>query len=303
MESPQAQLCAFCARWFSHRKLFPHSIDDIQHKQTLRRLEEIRENTQCRLCTLILSSFSSDPQVRELTCEVPTYVHLQPTIVGTVGTEAVGADKKTIARIWFTLFVGGKSWSNDRNGTVWAHGIQVSAERVENQDQRLLLGRKIDSTCVDQALLLSWLSLCKDQHGHDCTPAPFRSNPGFALRLIDVKRRCVVDPPPHPRYVALSYVWGNSVQVTLEEKHYSRLQKEGGLSDSYADIGTTIKDAMYLCEQLGEQYLWVDGLCIKQDDEEDRARQICSMNQIYSSAVLTIVISPCTDSPVALRLQ
>lgn len=291
MESPQAQLCAFCARWFSHRKLFPLSIDDIRHKQTLRRLEDIRRNTQCRLCKLILSSLSSDSQVRELTCEIPTNVHFGPNIYGTIGTEAVGDEKTTIARIWLSLIVGGKTCSHDRNGTVWAHGIQVSAECVENSDQKLLLGRKIGSTCVDQALLLSWLSLCTDQHGHECTPAPFGFDLGFTLRLIDVKHRCIVDPPPRPRYVALSYVWGNSVQVTLEEKHYPRLRKEGGLSDGYADIGTTIKDAMYLCEQLGEQYLWVDGLCIKQDDEEDRARQICSMDQIYSCAVFTIVVS------------
>ncbi|KAF6236120.1 hypothetical protein HO173_005748 [Letharia columbiana] len=289
MESPQAQLCDFCSRWFSHRKLFPLSIDDIRYQQTLRRLEEIRDETQCPLCTLILSSLSTDPQVLELTCEVPTYVHFEPYIYGTIGAEAFGAEKTTIARIWFALIVGRNDWSHDRDGTIYGHGVQVSGERVESKDKQLLLGRKIGSTCVDQALLLSWLSLCTNQHGHDCTPAPFGFDPGFALRLIDVKRRCVVDPPPHPRYVALSYVWGNSVQVTLEEKHYLRLRKEGGLSDDYADIGTTIKDAMYLCEQLGEHYLWVDGLCIKQDDEEDRARQICSMNQIYSCAAFTIV--------------
>ena len=300
MEKAEPQLCAFCARWFSHRKLVPLSIDDIRHRQTLRRLEEIRENAQCTLCRLILSSLSSDSQFGELTCEIPTYVHVQPSLFGTIGTEAVGTETAMIARIWFTVHVGGMSWSTDRNGTVMGHGIQVSAEGVHNKDERLLLGRKIGSTCVDQALLSSWLSLCTDQHGHECTPTPFDFHPGFTLRLIDVKRRCVIDPPPHPRYVALSYVWGSSVQVTLEEKHYARLRSEQGLSDCHADIGTTIKDAMYLCERLGEQYLWVDGLCIKQDDEEDRARQINSMNQIYSSAVFTIVVSPCMNSSRAL---
>ena len=277
-------------------------MDDITAKSTMRRLEEIRENTRCRLCTLILSSLSSDPQVRELACEVPTYVHLSPHIHGTVGTEAVGTGKIMIARIWCSVILNRETWSYKRNGTVFAHGIQVSAERVDDKDKRLLLGRRIGSTCVDQALLLSWLSLCTDQHGHACTPALFESGPRFTLRLIDVKRRCVIDPPPRPRYVALSYVWGDSSQVTLEEEYAPRLREEGGLSDGYADIGTTIKDAMYLCEQLGEQYLWVDGLCIKQDDKVDKARQICSMNQIYSCAVFTIVVSSSFHSPVAENL-
>ena len=295
-ENPQAQLCGFCSRWFSRTKLFPRTIEDIHNKNTLRRLEEIRANTQCSLCTMILSSLSNDPQVQELTCETPTYVHYDPSMYGTVETRGPGAEKKMVARIWFSVIVNGETWSSNRNGTVWAHGIQVSGERVENKEKKFLLGRKIGLTCVDRALLLSWLSLCRDQHGHDCTPAPFVSSPHFTLRLIDVKRRCVIEPLPNPRYVALSYVWGNSVQVTLEEKHVPRLRTEGGLCDRYADIGTTIKDAMYLCERIGEQYLWVDGLCIKQDDEDDKARQICNMNQIYSCAVLTIVVSPSTHS-------
>ena len=39
---------------------------------------------------------------------------------------------------------------------------------------------------------------------------------------------------------------------------------------------------------LGERYLWVDSLCIIQDDEDDKAIQIAAMDQIYSSSVLTI---------------
>lgn len=170
----------------------------------MRRLEETRKNTQCPLCTLILLSFSNDPHVRELTCEIPIYVHSSPEIYGTIGTDAIGGGKTTVARIWFAIIVDRNIWSHDRNGTVWGHGIQWSSERVEDKDKRLLLGRRIGATCVNQALLLSWLSLCTDQHGHDCTPTPFVLNPGFTLRLIDVKRRSVVDPPPRPRYVALS---------------------------------------------------------------------------------------------------
>lgn len=299
MEGSQAQLCDFCTRWFSHKKLFPLCIDDVVAKGTMRRLEEVRRSTQCRLCTLALSCLSNDPQVRELTCEVPTYVHFDPDLYGTVGSEAAGTEKRMIARIWLSVIVNRQTWSNDRHGTIWAYGIQTSAEHVGGKDRKLLLGRKISSTSVDRALLQSWLSLCMDQHGHDCTPAPFEFSPTFTLRLIDVKRRCVVEPPLRSRYVALSYVWGDSLQVTLEEKHVPRLRQEGGLSDGYADIGTTVKDAMYLCEQLEEQYLWVDGLCIKQDDEEDKARQICSMNQIYSCAIFTIVVSQSIYSPVA----
>lgn len=49
-----------------------------------------------------------------------------------------------------------------------------------------------------------------------------------------------------------------------------------------------IKDAMTLVEMLDERYLWIDSLCIVQDDEDDKSIQIAVMNQIYSSSVLTI---------------
>lgn len=45
---------------------------------------------------------------------------------------------------------------------------------------------------------------------------------------------------------------------------------------------------MKLTDLLGERYLWVDSLCIVQDDKKDKAVQIAAMDLIYSSAVLTV---------------
>jgi hypothetical protein len=44
-------------------------------------------------------------------------------------------------------------------------------------------------------------------------------------------------------------------------------------------------------ENLGLQYLWIDALCIVQDDEEDRAREIELMGHVYENAEVTIVAS------------
>jgi Heterokaryon incompatibility protein (HET) len=63
----------------------------------------------------------------------------------------------------------------------------------------------------------------------------------------------------------------------------------GGLALLESELPRTIADAIALCEQIGERYLWVDALCIQQDDEKDKARQIRNMGCIYRSAVLTIV--------------
>lgn len=50
----------------------------------------------------------------------------------------------------------------------------------------------------------------------------------------------------------------------------------------------TIADSIGLVRQLGERYLWVDVLCIVQDDPDDKAVQIHTMELIYGSSVFTI---------------
>ena len=75
-----------------------------------------------------------------------------------------------------------------------------------------------------------------------------------------------------------------------------RFTLDGGLSDDQPDITRTLKDAMYLCELLGQRYLWVDTLCIKQDSNEDKGQQIENMGLVYSCAELTIVSAAGSDS-------
>jgi hypothetical protein len=50
----------------------------------------------------------------------------------------------------------------------------------------------------------------------------------------------------------------------------------------------TIRDALEVTLSIGYRFLWVDSLCIVQDDDEDRDLQIDMMDEIYSNATLTI---------------
>ncbi|KAF8860249.1 HET-domain-containing protein, partial [Acephala macrosclerotiorum] len=56
-----------------------------------------------------------------------------------------------------------------------------------------------------------------------------------------------------------------------------------------ADISTLAKDIIAVVKGLGQRYLWIDALCIIQDDENNKSFQIQGMADIYSQSYLTIV--------------
>ncbi|KAF4628642.1 hypothetical protein G7Y89_g9504 [Cudoniella acicularis] len=58
----------------------------------------------------------------------------------------------------------------------------------------------------------------------------------------------------------------------------------------------TIRDAVYVTRNLGIRYLWVDALCIIQDDPNDWAQETGIMGNIYKNAVVTVIAEASPDS-------
>lgn len=94
-------------------------------------------------------------------------------------------------------------------------------------------------------------------------------------------------------YAALSYCWGVTPQV--EKTTTSNRQRHlDGISLQI--LPKTIADAIRLCCRLGFDYVWVDALCIIQDDYEDWTREAAKMSEVYGNSALTIVPSIVRDS-------
>jgi hypothetical protein len=99
----------------------------------------------------------------------------------------------------------------------------------------------------------------------------------------------------HPDYAALSYCWGNSrhqveAKTTIANVH----DRHCGMD--FSQLPQTIKDAIEVCRSLGLTYLWVDALCIIQDDPEDQASEVTKMASIYRGATITISAASAEDS-------
>ncbi|KAI2779821.1 heterokaryon incompatibility protein-domain-containing protein [Daldinia loculata] len=116
------------------------------------------------------------------------------------------------------------------------------------------------------------------------------------LRVIDVKNRQVTLGPPGCRYIALSYVWDHAHKTKFIQATKASFQTISAVKSlQESRLPQTVIDAIYVCQQLGERYLWVDSLCIIQDDREDKDIQISQMDKVYSVAIATIVAASETD--------
>ncbi|EAA33453.2 HET-domain-containing protein [Neurospora crassa] len=89
-------------------------------------------------------------------------------------------------------------------------------------------------------------------------------------------------------YAALSYCWGRNQKLKLEMSSLDRFRTTGiGMEE----LHRTIADAVMAVLSLGLRHMWVDALCIIQDSDEDKAREIGNMGAIYAAATVTLAVS------------
>ncbi|PQE13531.1 heterokaryon incompatibility protein [Rutstroemia sp. NJR-2017a WRK4] len=121
--------------------------------------------------------------------------------------------------------------------------------------------------------------------------------------LIDIRLQCLSHAPIDTDYVALSYVWGSTNCTMVSSTNLEQLQRANSLSidNGRFILPRTIRDAMVLTEILGERYLWVDSLCVVQDDEELHGDELNKMASIYANATVTIVAEQGTHANFGLK--
>ncbi|OJA14029.1 hypothetical protein AZE42_06470, partial [Rhizopogon vesiculosus] len=158
-------------------------------------------------------------------------------------------------------------------------------------------GRRIGQN-VDIDLLKRWIHICEHGHLGRCEKVWWRSAEDVlprVVRALDVTRMAIVPAPAACRYVALSYVWGSmGEEYWTTRANLKQRSRRDGLDASL--LPGTISDTIQLIRQLDERYMWIDALCIVQDDPEDKAVQIRVMDLIYGSSVFTIFAACCTSA-------
>jgi hypothetical protein len=96
----------------------------------------------------------------------------------------------------------------------------------------------------------------------------------------------------HGEYVALSHVWGMGKGLkTTKENFKSHLK---GIA--WSALSKTLQEAVLFTRAIKVRYLWVDSLCLIQDDEQAKLEESVRMDEVFGNAFLTIAATSTTDS-------
>jgi hypothetical protein len=91
----------------------------------------------------------------------------------------------------------------------------------------------------------------------------------------------------HGHYATLSHCWGDIGHFTTSRASIAA-RKEG---IKLEELPKTFHDAVIVARRVGTCYLWIDSLCICQDDAADWERESANMAVVYTNSYLTIAAS------------
>ncbi|VUC20107.1 unnamed protein product [Clonostachys rosea] len=134
---------------------------------------------------------------------------------------------------------------------------------------------------------------CQKQRLSQPTSFPHRvleltSNPSGEISVRLVEGLSTKEP-----YTCLSHRWGPSTLRcrTMGENLNSHLEYM-----PWTKLPKSFQEAISVTVYLGVKYIWIDSLCIIQDDKEDWKIQAAQMCNIYRGSYLTIAATSTTDS-------
>ncbi|OTA77138.1 hypothetical protein M434DRAFT_255034 [Hypoxylon sp. CO27-5] len=157
-----------------------------------------------------------------------------------------------------------------------------------------------------------WLEDCEDEfHGtevpegedpelyeHFCA-SPWEALPQAATlptRVVDVGRhdgriKLIEGNGRTQRYLCLSHCWGKQQIITTTRSTLAERMQEIHTED----LSRTFAEAIHMTRRFEVDYIWIDSLCIIQDDLEDWERESARMASIYRNAYLTIAATQSSD--------
>ncbi|KAI8682154.1 HET domain-containing protein [Fusarium keratoplasticum] len=270
-------------------------IDGFQHPLDYNQVLQSKEH--CRLCEIVSNAYKSQTCVK--------YDNL--TALRGDKTKACKVDHRGPLMWRLQQSEPGARWGMfklDSQHYGGLHRISVSEESSVFKN-RIITHRDLQdaNSPRNMRLLREWLQECQLQHdecgrgtysgnkyndGSSSTTLPFRViDVGFAGdgRSEEKKPRVYTTHGKETgRYMTLSHCWGKVIPPRMTKDTVDAWQVELPL----ANLPKTFRDAIWLTRELGERFLWIDSICIVQDDPTELMTQIGLMGVIFEESFCTI---------------
>jgi hypothetical protein len=153
------------------------------------------------------------------------------------------------------------------------HGLENRAARY--------IGKRLTPTDIRSNVIFQkakdWIWECDEEHGG----CPRRTKPLLPSRVIGVgdddhePRLYLNKPGDRGRYATLSYFWGENQAYVAS----AVILQQMTAAIPMAKLGQSIQDAIYTTRKIGIPYIWIDALCIVQDDDDDKGRRLVSWRE------------------------
>ncbi|KAH8656244.1 heterokaryon incompatibility protein-domain-containing protein [Tricladium varicosporioides] len=318
-------LCGSC-RSITLQKLIGSTLEDSPNSGVgLRSVKERRivhfqrgselfESAQhCPLCAMILEALTQESSIAGIhsTTKPPQSLDHYPIelapMLDPLGNAFPHSAASGVHLRGFAV-VGKDSTKGSCNQITGALRLYTKDETTSKLKDFILGRQRLQDSSSEAAfdLVRMWLKTCRDGHA-ECrgtfsgTIVDESTLPELPTRIVDVGSvegrqpvRLFESNGAKARYIALSHCWGPRERPPLTtnraniQEHYHSIP--------WLSIPKTFQDAITAVRQVGLQYIWIDSLCIVQDDQDEWLRESVKMGSIYEKAELTIAASHSSDS-------
>ena len=144
-----------------------------------------------------------------------------------------------------------------------------------------------------------WLDKCNTIHSTCWTDTPKQ----LPTRVLDVGQdgdafvRLYETSGESERYICLSHCWGGYKSHVMTT---SKTIAQNLRGIDMKSLPASFRDVAMIARRFGIRFLWIDSLCIIQDDRDDWEQEAARMASIYENAYLTVAGTHGNNSNVSL---
>ncbi|KAH6677603.1 heterokaryon incompatibility protein-domain-containing protein [Halenospora varia] len=308
---PPCSICLKFDRLYDHGNRWQVGIrDDLRLEYSLEfDFQKLMQSAQsgCATCSIVLNGLQLMSRKLFILDDLesqPRHGRFILQAESPLEVEVVDAQKNERVRIQYYTLAGSKSSS---------YAVFITTNHaLDGQWAPFGAARDVPSdisAAECSPIILEWITNCQKSHKAcavrrcQLTDPPSRmldvglSGDVSEVRLIQIQTQSgdghgSFSHGPTGPYATLSHCWG-SVNVLLTTRE-TLAQRMRGID--WETLPKTFQDAITIVRALHIRFIWIDSLCIIQDDELDWKSESARMAAIYSNSYINIAATGASDS-------